>query len=88
MTTSKRAMKAAVDMEVHAACSTTTKGKAEALEAHFPAYDKLLSLARDYRGAIEFYIRKDVKDGDLEGANMKRLTLQYVEGILATTGTA
>lgn len=43
----------------------------------------LLSLALDYRGAIEFQIRLDLKKGDTEGANLKRLTLQYVEGIIA-----
>jgi hypothetical protein len=49
------------------------------------ASPELLSLARDYRGVIEFAIRSDIKRGDVEGANMKRLTLQYVESILAKT---
>lgn len=40
---SERAMKAAVDMEIHAACSTTTVGKALALDRHFPAYDEMLA---------------------------------------------
>lgn len=39
---SQRAMRAAVDMEMHAACSTTTKAKAEALDAIFPEYDNML----------------------------------------------
>lgn len=43
----------------------------------------LLRLASDYRGSIEFQIRRDLKIGDVEGATMKRLTLQYVEGIIS-----
>lgn len=40
---SERAMKAAVEMEIHAACSTTTVGKGAALDKAFPAYDEILA---------------------------------------------
>jgi len=43
---SERAMKAAVEMEVHAVCSTTTVGKGAALDKAFPAYDELLEALR------------------------------------------
>lgn len=43
----------------------------------------LLDLARDYRGAVDFYARKDEKGGDLESANLKRLTLARVDAIIA-----
>ena len=39
---SERAMKAAVSMEIHSACSTSTLGKGRALDESFPAYDDLL----------------------------------------------
>lgn len=42
MKPSARALRAAVDMEVHAACSTRTDAKAAALDGHFPAYDEVL----------------------------------------------
>ena len=39
---SDRAMKAAVNMEAHAALSTRTDAKAAALDDHFPGYDEML----------------------------------------------
>lgn len=44
---SERAMKAAVVMEVHAACSTTTRAKALALDELFPGHDALLKALAD-----------------------------------------
>lgn len=48
----ERAFKAAVNMEVHAACSTRTDEKAAALDEHFPAYDDLLTALTELNGAI------------------------------------
>lgn len=42
-TPTQRAMKAAVDMEVHAAISTRTDAKAKALDEHFPGYDAMVA---------------------------------------------
>lgn len=50
---SKRAIHAAVDMEVHAACATTTLSKAEALDRHFPDYDDLIEAARPFEEIIQ-----------------------------------
>lgn len=44
---SDRAMKAAVEMEIHAACETTTLGKGLALDQAFPAYDDMLQALKD-----------------------------------------
>jgi hypothetical protein len=41
-----RAMKAAVEMEIHAACSTMTIAKGAALDEAFPAYDDMLAALR------------------------------------------
>jgi hypothetical protein len=43
---SERAMKAAVEMEVHAVLSTTTAAKARELDDAFPAYDSALAALR------------------------------------------
>ncbi|MEK1908204.1 MAG: hypothetical protein AAAB13_20720 [Pseudomonas sp.] len=40
---SERAMKAAVEMELHAACGTMTIAKGRAIDAVFPAYDDVLN---------------------------------------------
>lgn len=60
--------------------SETAKHTPDPLQA---AASDLLRLARDYRGSIEFSIRRDLKNGDPEGATMKRFTLKYVEGVIA-----
>lgn len=48
----ERAMKAAVEMEMHAAVGTTTVAKGETLDKCFPAYDDLL---RSLRSILAFY---------------------------------
>lgn len=43
----ERAMKAAVEMEMHAAIGTKTVAKGKALDKCFPAYDELLEVAKE-----------------------------------------
>lgn len=45
----ERAMKAAVEMEIHAALSTTTAAKGEELDKYFPAHDEMLIALRECR---------------------------------------
>ncbi|MBZ9807643.1 hypothetical protein [Mesorhizobium sp. ESP-6-2] len=42
-TPTERAMKCAIEMELHAACSSQTIAKAQAIDDLFPAYDDILS---------------------------------------------
>lgn len=39
----ERAMRCAVEMEIHAACSTTTRVKAIEIDNQFPGYDDMLA---------------------------------------------
>lgn len=59
------------------------QANAEFIVTAVNAYDDMLALARDYRGAVEFYMRADLKRGDTEGANMKRLTMDYIDSQIA-----
>ena len=53
----ERAMKAAVEMEMHAAVGTTTLAKGETLDKCFPAYDDLLVAAnKTVDGLAEEYL--------------------------------
>jgi hypothetical protein len=47
---------------------------------------ELLELARDYRGAIEYYARRDMKGGDIEGARLKQFTMKFVDSVIAKAG--
>lgn len=49
---------------------------------HSAAWD-LLRLAREYRKAVEYYIRIDEKNGDREDAFGKRITLRLIEDVIA-----
>lgn len=47
------------------------------------AAPQLLDAVRDYAGALEFFAKKDEREGDREGANLKRLTLARIDAIIA-----
>lgn len=52
----ERAMKAAVEMEMHAAVGTKTVAKGETLDKCFPAYDELLIEAKRAAEVMERHI--------------------------------
>lgn len=47
------------------------------------AAHELLTLARDYRRTIEYNVKRDMRDGDDEGASLKRFTLEHVDRVIA-----
>lgn len=49
----ERAMKAAVEMEMHATVGTTTVAKGETLDKCFPAYDEFLSASKKLVSAFD-----------------------------------
>jgi len=87
---SKRAMEAAIDMEVHAALSTRTDAKALELDKRFPAYDDMLAVLKGLRRTIASM------GGDLEvtapesiNANTYHDELARIDALLArATGAA
>lgn len=77
---SRRAFEAAISMEIHAACSTQTVGKARELDRHFPAYDDMLAAGAavlDYATLPEILANNDrhedtvfaIRIGDLRRLN-------------------
>jgi hypothetical protein len=55
-------MKAAVSMEIHAACSTSTLGKGIELDKAFPAYDEVLKALEPFALVAEH----DIGDGEMD----------------------
>lgn len=49
----ERAMRAAVEMEIHAACSTTTLSKGHEIDRHFPGYDDMLAALQAVRARFQ-----------------------------------
>lgn len=48
----------------------------------------LLAIAREYRRAVEYYIRIDERKGNLEGAALKGITLAMIDAVITkATGT-
>lgn len=56
---------------------------AEANAGLISAAPELLELARLFESTIEYEIRKSEKDGDTEGANLKRVTLNLTRAAIA-----
>lgn len=82
-----RAKKVAVAIKPYVPSSVAITVPAQATMAETVALHKaapdLLALARDYRKVVEYYIRCDEKDGDDEGANLKRNTLLLIDMTIA-----
>lgn len=67
-TPTERAMKAAVDMEVHAACSTQTIAKARALDGHFLGYDDVVVALENLLDFCELVFVKPDQNDDVIAA--------------------
>lgn len=47
---------------------------------------QLLELVREFRRAVEYYVRLDEAKGDDEGANLKRMTISRIDDVLREAG--
>lgn len=71
----ERAMKAAVEMEMHAAVGTRTVDKGATLDKCFPAYDELLAALQEVAG-----------NGDGTGRNPQLMVDAAIAAIAKATG--
>lgn len=71
---SERAMRAAVEMEIHAAISSTTLSKAEELDKAFPAYDDMLAALKSLVADCAAYHGNEIRiTCDNHGDAIKRM---------------
>ena len=75
----ERAMRCAVEMEIHAACSTMTIAKGHAIDKHFPGYDDMLAALKSLADTLRSYLaHMDADDiAELEAA---RAAIARAEG--------